>query len=453
MGADKDQFDDSFDEEFDDDFMEEFDDEFDDEDLSLDGHSDEDFDDPVEIEDVEPEPVKAETEEDLPAGGEEFFSVNEDLEGETMWDAEEAPTPLNTESKSKGSSAGLIVASAIALAVAGGGYYAFNNMGSGFNIPAMQQQNADLNPVASEESTDDDNSMSYNPIVATLPKPVEILTPMPTTENAGADEDIEIEMMELPQPPVTKNKPLEIPQAELPKPSIPKMAAIMLDKEPAPIVQPVQEMSTPAVTERTQAQEILDIKQSEEYQRAEREIIALKKSLVMANEKVSKLENELSKEQTKPIVKQVDTSGYEQKISTQQDLISLREQEIERLKSQLNALSQKHENLLSEKETIERELMAKNKQISEQKKAITKIVQKPEPKITIHKPAQRTVESDVKWVLRSVQPGVAWLSKKDENEMTRVEVGEVVDGLGTIRSVSIQNGIWVVQGSLGQVTQ
>lgn len=55
------------------------------------------------------------------------------------------------------------------------------------------------------------------------------------------------------------------------------------------------------------------------------------------------------------------------------------------------------------------------------------------------------------WVLRSAQPGYAWLSQGDSTELRRVIPGDKVAGLGTIVSVQQQAGHWVVEGTKGKV--
>ena len=75
------------------------------------------------------------------------------------------------------------------------------------------------------------------------------------------------------------------------------------------------------------------------------------------------------------------------------------------------------------------------------------------PKVQAEKPVAAKAKPTTSWVLRSAQPGIATLSPKDSNDLRRVEVGDIVSGLGRIQSISVEDGKWVVRGSKGRVTQ
>jgi hypothetical protein len=55
------------------------------------------------------------------------------------------------------------------------------------------------------------------------------------------------------------------------------------------------------------------------------------------------------------------------------------------------------------------------------------------------------------WILRSAQPGSAWLSQGMSSDLTRVVPGDKVPGLGTIVSVRTVGGRWLVEGTQGSV--
>lgn len=57
------------------------------------------------------------------------------------------------------------------------------------------------------------------------------------------------------------------------------------------------------------------------------------------------------------------------------------------------------------------------------------------------------------WVMRSARPGEASIAPKGSLDFRRVEVGDHVAGLGRIESIAIENGLWVVRGSEGSVSQ
>ena len=70
-------------------------------------------------------------------------------------------------------------------------------------------------------------------------------------------------------------------------------------------------------------------------------------------------------------------------------------------------------------------------------------------------PARRTARAsaNIRWVLKGAQPNQATLSNAGTGDLKHVEVGQSVSGLGRINSIRIENGLWVVRGTKGQVTQ
>ena len=58
-----------------------------------------------------------------------------------------------------------------------------------------------------------------------------------------------------------------------------------------------------------------------------------------------------------------------------------------------------------------------------------------------------------KWKLRSAQPGSAVLYDSRTGGVKTVETGDVVKGLGRIKSISKVNGKWLVDGTQGDVRQ
>jgi hypothetical protein len=55
------------------------------------------------------------------------------------------------------------------------------------------------------------------------------------------------------------------------------------------------------------------------------------------------------------------------------------------------------------------------------------------------------------WILRSAQPGMAWISQGMNSELQRVVPGDKVSGLGTVVSVRMVAGRWLVEGTQGSV--
>jgi hypothetical protein len=61
--------------------------------------------------------------------------------------------------------------------------------------------------------------------------------------------------------------------------------------------------------------------------------------------------------------------------------------------------------------------------------------------------------ADIAWVLRAAQPGKAMIYNPKTQNVLNVENGDVVPGTGSINSISMQDGLWVVEGSKGRITQ
>jgi len=57
------------------------------------------------------------------------------------------------------------------------------------------------------------------------------------------------------------------------------------------------------------------------------------------------------------------------------------------------------------------------------------------------------------WVMRSARPGFATISPKDSRDFRQVETGDTVPGIGKIKSIQIENGRWVIRGSIDKVSQ
>lgn len=57
------------------------------------------------------------------------------------------------------------------------------------------------------------------------------------------------------------------------------------------------------------------------------------------------------------------------------------------------------------------------------------------------------------WQMKSAQPGKAVLADKSTGDYKTVQVGDKVNGIGRITSISQENGRWVVRGTTGQISQ
>jgi intracellular multiplication protein IcmG len=63
------------------------------------------------------------------------------------------------------------------------------------------------------------------------------------------------------------------------------------------------------------------------------------------------------------------------------------------------------------------------------------------------------VPATKEWILKAAQPGRAIVTRAGSDETYAVSVGENLDGIGKISSVSQQDGKWVVQGASGKIVQ
>ena len=94
-------------------------------------------------------------------------------------------------------------------------------------------------------------------------------------------------------------------------------------------------------------------------------------------------------------------------------------------------------------EELETEL-AKSKKATSKAKPITKKAAK--------RPKTHT-KPKITWELRAASPGQAWVSEKGKTELKQVSIGDKLTGLGTIRSIALQNNRWKVTGTTGAITQ
>ena len=78
---------------------------------------------------------------------------------------------------------------------------------------------------------------------------------------------------------------------------------------------------------------------------------------------------------------------------------------------------------------------------------------KSEPKPAAVQKKVQPKKQTIRWELKSAQPGQATLSQKGSNDLRTVETGQNVCGLGRKTSIQIENGLWVVRGTKGSVSQ
>lgn len=74
--------------------------------------------------------------------------------------------------------------------------------------------------------------------------------------------------------------------------------------------------------------------------------------------------------------------------------------------------------------------------------------------VTIASPAQDPAFTEEQgWVLRAAQPGVAWVSRGYDAPIKKIFSGQVLSDIGTVKSIRLENGRWIVRGSQGQISQ
>lgn len=127
---------------------------------------------------------------------------------------------------------------------------------------------------------------------------------------------------------------------------------------------------------------------------------------------------------------------------------------IDAIQKTLEDISKKQATLASRTETVEKPAV-KAAPKAEPVKTVEPTPAVPPKQIT--KPSapiakQKTIVA-VNWGLRSAQPGKALLFDKKTGQVRDVKVGDSVNSLGRITSVKVENGLWVVRGTKGRVSQ
>jgi len=127
--------------------------------------------------------------------------------------------------------------------------------------------------------------------------------------------------------------------------------------------------------------------------------------------------------------------------------------EAESLKAEKEALSSEivwQRSTISELKAEIEALKAEKATISSRAQATTEQPQT-QPKTIVAKPKKPVAR--IQWELRSAQPGQATLAQKGSNDLRKVEIGSILKGLGRIKSIKLENGLWVVRGTKGSVSQ
>ena len=140
----------------------------------------------------------------------------------------------------------------------------------------------------------------------------------------------------------------------------------------------------------------------------------------------------------------------------------------------LNALNSKLDTLLDRLETVESDLdkiSGLERQIKDLASDVKALERKAPARSTTTSsaaPARNTApvsstptraatpkveRSAVKWTLKSAQPGQAMVAKQGSSDTISISTGQSLAGIGTVKSIEMQNGRWVVIGTTGRIEQ
>jgi len=323
-------------------------------------------------------------------------------------------------------------------------------LGQGFfggSSPTQEQQNVRL--VASEDTNAVENTDSL-PVLAETEQSndtdvaLEALEPMPTDDNAltplPGDSDVEtFELVDLEAELANTDNALE---------------EVSIDDV---LATPPLEDSPPVLDEDVKLEDELALNDNDALNTADDDLM-FENTAIEDNISDSEADLTLSLEETDVSEDANDVAI----ISNDQSA------KIESLESENLSLTEGNENLKSALESSENTIQTLRDEIAALQKSL-KNAQQTAPKVVKEQPTQakpkvqekpavstavpKAKVKAVKWVLKSAQPGKATISAQGSNDLRNIEVGNVITGLGRIKSISVENGLWVVRGTRGQVSQ
>jgi len=69
-----------------------------------------------------------------------------------------------------------------------------------------------------------------------------------------------------------------------------------------------------------------------------------------------------------------------------------------------------------------------------------------------HKPMPSQKMAVSSWVLRAASPGQAWVAPNaTSHDLKQVQIGDTLEGIGTVTAITQNNGNWVIQGNKGTI--
>lgn len=153
----------------------------------------------------------------------------------------------------------------------------------------------------------------------------------------------------------------------------------------------------------------------------------------------------------------INVTKYKERIDTLENNLSNKDEAISNLTAEINILQKKLSNKEAALEEARLQLKAQpepKQKSSQETNSVAKEntaanTAKPSPKPR----AEAEAKINPKWELRAAQPGRAYIGIIGSNDTQIVEVGDTIQGVGQIKSIGLENAIWVVQGTNGAIKQ
>ena len=81
------------------------------------------------------------------------------------------------------------------------------------------------------------------------------------------------------------------------------------------------------------------------------------------------------------------------------------------------------------------------------------VAKQPAPKTRASASTKNAAATQPKWELRAAMPDKAWIARSGLQTLTPVVVGDMIDGMGRVRSIRMVSGRWVIDTTKGQIRQ
>lgn len=129
------------------------------------------------------------------------------------------------------------------------------------------------------------------------------------------------------------------------------------------------------------------------------------------------------------------------------------QQSLDELSTRLESMEQKITTLSQDVERLKKAPAPKRKVTAKKKITKKSVVKKPAKKAPSRKVVKERT-STIQWQLRSAKPGSAWVSPKGRKEISSVNVGDTLPGIGRVTFIGLdKSGRWVVRGANGSIKQ